>query len=647
VILAARLFFVLGLLAVCSFAPGFFIVRRFRWNPLEKLCGSVGLSLILLYLAAWAIYVFAPATQPVADFAVSTLCLVLAGARRRDIKTLFGIARVRRALVGFGFLLAWCFLMLAIIRVYSGAGWAFDWLEHFQRSLFFLQRFPVGTSILAGYQLPARPPLMNVLGAFFLGPAGDRFEVYQFVFVFLNLLPFLACCLLLPALAGRRTRLGKRAILPLAAIFAMSPVVMQSATYTWTKALAAFFVILALSFYLAALRKGDSVRMLAAFLALSAGFLTHYSAGPYLVILTLHYLFTGFRRRCLKFKELAVIASLCGSLLFTWFGWSLAVYGTHATLASNTSVTTRQTYTGSYMEKVAGNLFDTLAPGIVRDSGAVHIFEQPNNAGYIRDNVFIVYQTNLIFGMGVLGGPLVVLLLFRLLFRKSAGNPERSFWLMLIPCAVVLGIAVVGERDFSGVAHLTLLPMELLGLTWLAVTFRSRRWAAYLILAGSLLDFPLGVLLHARVENFENGPGQTPYTTLSFVNGRFSTDIPGPDSLSQASWQNWYHKHQYALTREWMTEVDRYAGVAPSAAKVRSALQQANLDDQKIWLGWYSRHGGSVTFVGDAFGNGWVPSATLIAAWLALLWMVWHRIPPAAIPAAAPRARRKKSSVRK
>ena len=44
------------LLAVCSFAPGFFFVRKLPWNPLEKLCGSIALSLILVYLACWAIY---------------------------------------------------------------------------------------------------------------------------------------------------------------------------------------------------------------------------------------------------------------------------------------------------------------------------------------------------------------------------------------------------------------------------------------------------------------------------------------------------------------------------------------------------------------------------------------------------------------
>jgi hypothetical protein len=645
--LAAQLFLVLILLAVCAFAPGFFIVRRFRWTPLEKLCGAVGLSLILLYLATWAIYVLAPGSQPAAYFAVSAICAVLAALAWRDLRSLFGIASVRRALAGFGFLLLWSWAILAMIRVYSGAGWTGDWLEHFQRSLFFLRRFPVHTSIYPGYQLPARPPLMNVLASFFLGQAGDRFEVFQFVFVFLNLLPFLVCCLLMPALAGRRKRLGKWAVLPLAGIFAMSPIVMESATFTWTKALAAFFVILALSFYLAGLRKGDSGRMVAAFLALSAGVLTHYSAGPYLLILTVHYLFTAFRRRGVKLPELGAIAGLCGVLLFTWFGWSLAVYGTHTTVASNTTVTSSQQYPGSTLEKISGNLFDTTVPAILRDPSALSLFNQPNPEGALRDNVFIVYQANLLFGMGALGGPLVLLLLLGVLRGRDGGGAQRSFWLLLIPSAVLLGIAVVGERDLNGSAHLTLLPMEMIGLAWLTVNFRSRRWVAWIVLAGALVDFPLGVLLNARVENLENRPGHTVFTGLSFDGGNFALGIPGPESLSRPSWYNWYHKHQYAVCQKWITELDGYHGEGPvfarSLAGARSFLRSSILEDQNMWLGWYSRHGGVMTYFGDLFGEGWAPCGVLLAAWLALLWMLWRHLPPARVlvKAVAPKPRRK------
>jgi len=657
--LAAQLFFVLVLLAVCSFVPGFFLVRRFPWNPLEKVCASAGLSLTLLYLACWAIYVLAPSIQPAAYFVISAICAALAVVARRDLRAMFGIARVRRALAGFGFLTAWSLAMLAMIRVYSGAGWAGDWLEHFQRCLFFLQRFPVHTAVGARYPLPARPPLMNVLGAFFLGQTGDRFEVFQLVFVFLNLLPFLACCLLLPALAAKRHRLGKWALLPLAGIFAMSPLVMESATYTWTKALSAFFVILAISLYLASLRKDDSRRRIAAFLALSAGFLTHYSAGPYVVILTLHYLYTAIRKRGANFREMGAIAGLCGLLLFTWFGWSLAVYGAHATAASNTAVTDARKYPGNPVEKIAGNLFDTVAPRILRDSdGALKLFDQPNQAGFLRDNAFIVYQTNVVFGMGALGGPLAVLLLLGRLPRNRGGGAQRSFWLVLIPSAIVLGIAVVGERDFNGLAHLTLLPLEMIGLAWLAVNYCRRRWVAWLLLAGALVDFPLGVMLQARVENLENRPEHAVYGGLSMVNGGFALWVPGPESLTQSASHNWFAKHQYAVAREWLGEADGYRVEGPrfarSRADLKAFLQQTIGEDRTQWGGWFARHGGSVEYLGDLFGEGWVPCGVLSGLWLALLATMWRHLPPAArpvravaSPAAPARKTRRKSGARK
>jgi len=84
------------------------------------------------------------------------------------------------------------------------------------------------------------------LAAFFLRQTADRFELFQIAFAYLNLLVFLACCLALPVLARSR-RYG---VAPLVGLFAASPIVMQNATYTWTKLLTAFFVILAIVFYL-------------------------------------------------------------------------------------------------------------------------------------------------------------------------------------------------------------------------------------------------------------------------------------------------------------------------------------------------------------------------------------------------------------
>ena len=44
------------LLVLCSFFPGFLLVRRLRWSPLEKLNASIALSLILVYLATFVLY---------------------------------------------------------------------------------------------------------------------------------------------------------------------------------------------------------------------------------------------------------------------------------------------------------------------------------------------------------------------------------------------------------------------------------------------------------------------------------------------------------------------------------------------------------------------------------------------------------------
>jgi hypothetical protein len=615
-VLFLQLLLSLVLLVVCSFAPGFFFVRRLRWSGLEKLCGSIALSLILLWLAAWGVYI---AGAPAAVYGVAAVCGVAGIVVAKDALRLFGGLRVRRAIAGYGSLFVWGLLILAVIRNYSGALWSGDWLEHFQRTLFFLHHFAKDTPIYGEYLLPARPPMMNVLAAFFLGLTQDRFEIFQFVFLFLNLLVFLPCCLAMPML-GRVRKVG---ILPLVALFAMNLAVMQNATYTWTKLLTVFFVILAVCLYLRGWRKGDSLRITAAFVSLAAGLLAHYSAGPYCVFFAAHYLLVVFRTRPSKWKELAAIAVSCGVLLATWFGWSAAVYGLKPTVASNTSITASKQIQGSNLGKIVGNMMDSIVPRISYDTAQVHLFDQPYEPAVVRDNVFLVYNTNLIFSMGAIGGPLVVWLLIDV-FRKGERGQERTFWLMLIGFSVLIGLAVVGERDYFGSAHLTLLPLELLGLTFLAARFYWRRWIAYLIVAGCALDFSIGILLHARVQHLDNTAEHTYFTGLSFGNGQFLIGAPGPDSLNMSAWRNWMAKHQIVLCRQWleMGEGFRPGDPALMQAKVdlRAAIAGPLKDDDTIWHGWYRRHGGELQLIGDHFGGSDATTILLVLAAIGLLW---------------------------
>jgi hypothetical protein len=505
----------LPLLVVCCFAPGFFFLRWPRWSPMEKLCGSIGLSLILLYLSSWFFFWFAPGMQTAGFYGVSIVSVVLGFISRKDILRLIQSFRVRHALFGFSFLLLWTLVILSMIRHYSGAGWGMDWMEHYQRALFFLYHFPANTPIVTNYALSARPPMMNVLGTFFLAQTGNRFESFQVAFAFLNLLVFLPCCLILPALAGPR----KLRVTPLMILFVLSPIVMEAATYTWTKSLTAFFVVLGFWFYLVGWRKKDFGRMAAAFVALSAGLLVHYSAGPYCAFIGLHYLLCVFWKRERKWKELTIIGAACLLLLFSWFGWSIATYGVQVTFGSNSSIQSSHAYAGSSLHRIGANIYDTVVPRILREPSTRHEWDQPRFAATIRDNFFILYQSNLIFSMGLTAGPLILWLLYRAFRRADGRSAERRFWLAMIPFCVVVGIAVVGERDYWGVAHLTLFSLEILGISFLAASFPLPRMAGLALMIGCTADFLFGVFLQAHVEHIEYPAQRIAIPGMTYVNG--------------------------------------------------------------------------------------------------------------------------------
>lgn len=636
--LAAKVVLLLVLLPICAFSPGFCIIRKLRWSPLEKLCASVGLSLVLLYVLSFGIYWMTPPGNPadlpwtIAARAVAVLCVVLGIAVFRDASRLVACRQVRNVLLGLLFLLLWTLAILCVIRHYSGGGWEGDWLEHFQRTLFFLHHFPEWTPIIGGYAFPARPPMMNLLAAFFLAQVGDGFELFQVVFAFLSLLVFLPCCLIMPALAKR----SRRRILPLVALFALNPVLMQNVTYPWTKLFAAFYVVLALCLYLAAWRKDDRGRMLAAFLALAAAVLVHYSAGPYVLFVTIHYLAVLLRQRRNGWRELAAVATLSGMLLATWFAWSVLTYGTRITFGSNSTVKAAMEKQGASAtqeaKKFAVNLIRSTVPHPLLWGVPRNAYPQPNAAGRLRDYMFLIYQTNAIFGMGLIGGPAVLFLLYRS-FRRRAGEhrrPQRFFWLMLVPFCLVLGIAAHPIAEVFGIAHVTLQPLIVLGLSLLAGNLASMpRMAASVILLGCLIDFSLGVLLQTQLQSLENGRNQTVFAGLAMRNGRPTLGTPQEHSPSQPAWNNWFRKHQFAASNEWLRQLEPYAGAEVEA--LRSKLELDRRDDQLYWRGWYARNGGSLVFLGDRTADlpaGGPITAALLAAAVVLLGAAWRQLTP-------------------
>ena len=357
-----------------------------------------------------------------------------------------------------------------------------------------------------------------------------------------------------------------------------------------------------------------------------------------MVFLAGHYLFTKFARRPHRVRELAAIGAASGLLLATWFGWSLKTYGVHDTFESNTSVTSSQSYQGSAAGKIADNLLATIVPAILHNPESLSMFNQPNKWGRLRDNCFVLYQTNLMFGMGLIGGPFVLWLLYRS-FRHRRGRPEeRGFWLAFIPIVVLLGIAVVGEHDLMGLAHLTLMPLEALGITLIAASFPWGRTAVVLLLAGCAIDFSLGIFLQLRVENMENTPGRTVFSGLTTEGNRILTGAEGPDTLAGAAWVSWFWKSRDALQSQWLGQLAAFPP-NPTIQRMADQIKAQMTQNARDFGGWYGCHGGHITFLGDhlsgpSFDGVDIPSILFLLLFVGMMRALWKesvRGAPAAI----------------
>jgi hypothetical protein len=168
----------------------------------------------------------------------------------------------------------------------------------------------------------------------------------------------------------------------------------------------------------------------------------------------------------------------------------------------------------------------------------------------------------------------------------------------------------------------------LLGLSLLAGNLASMpRVAASVILLGCLIDFSLGVLLQTQLQSLENGRDQTVFAGLAMRNGRPTLGTPQEHSPSQPAWNNWFRKHQFAASNEWLRQLEPYAGAEVEA--LRSKLERDRREDQLYWHGWYARNGGSLVFLGDRTAGlavGGPITAALLAAAVVLLGATRRRL---------------------
>jgi len=494
-----RLFCAYLLLVVCSFTPGFFFVRRLKWNYLETACGSVALSYLLIYLATTAAFLLR--LGPSSYYCCTAVAVILGITSRRELRTYLARRDVQRLFAGFGVLWLWGLLLLLLVRTYSGGFWAGDYWEHFQRAQFFLHRFPTDYRFLGLYPVPARPPFMNVVMAFYLGQVGDTFPAYQAISQFLNLLMYFA----LVFMAGLVVRGGHRKVALIVALLALCPAFQQNELFPWTKLFCGFYTLLGLAFYLRGWRKNDSPRLLAGVACLGCAALVHYSSGPYLVFLAIHYLILAIRGTRPRWEPLAA-GAIAGLVLATWFSWSLAVYGPAITFGDNPTVTaSAELGPMENIQKVANNTLRSLVPHPVYVPRATfeEFFWQPSRLGTMREYWFLIYQTTLFPMMGLVGGLIVLHLVTRDLQNHEVPRSLRVFWVAFIPFCVLFGIAVNGGQELVGMAHVCLQPLAYLGVVYLAASLATLPvWVRRVAVLGVAFDAALGIVLHVHMLRF-------------------------------------------------------------------------------------------------------------------------------------------------
>ena len=516
------------LLCLCVFAGlilglGLPLVANLHLAADEKLCLGAAFALIALYLAAFGIYIL---DLPLAVFIVLPLAaLVFAAARFRRCVSLLRTPSASRMLGLWLIWAGWSLGFLTLVRNYSGLGSGVigDWMEHYQRAEFFLFHWPLPSRFIRAYSLTARPPLANLATGAFLALTKVDFASYQVFSTLESSLVFLPALLFV----GRMTRLSRRHQYGLLLLFMVNPLLMHNGTYPWTKLITTFFVLTALYFFVRSRETSRNWLAAGAFVCLGAGFLAHYSAGPYLVALVVAW-FWWRRSEWYQprfWRATLMCAVLGGLLLATWFAWSINVYGFNQTFLSNSSVIGAAPTPRGLLAEKGLNFFNTLVPPPLR-----HTFDHydiPKSGPiFVRDYAFTLYQLNLFFAVGSTGGILLCRLLWKASRQKalaSAGLP-RAFWSFFIFCTIVVGIGVNGGRDDWGLTYICLQPLVVLGVTFLAAHFGDlKRPLRILLVAGLIVDFGLGVILHFYVEHLN-----IPFSLWFFDRGRSLTITDGP-----------------------------------------------------------------------------------------------------------------------
>jgi len=313
----------------CAILAPALLLRGRDW--LERLAIGAGIG-----AAAWGLFgllrffLLLPAGTPrmvgLACLAVAGLlgCLLAMIAIRSSRPVQSGRARLSHRplwLAVAAALLMTCGVEAAVPH-FGGALRFYDWWMHFDLARFYAAPSDLARSYGENATVTSRTPLYNVLGGVALTLLGNRFSVFQVMtgaVGWLYILPF--------ALLARRL-MGVRAALPVA-VAGLSPLILQSHTYTWPKGLATFCVLLAIERCVALRAEASAGRpVIALQLGLASGLtvMAHSGFAGYLLP-AYAWLALDCMRGHLRVRWLVVSIATAALVALPWYGWAIAQYG--------------------------------------------------------------------------------------------------------------------------------------------------------------------------------------------------------------------------------------------------------------------------------------------------------------------------------
>lgn len=383
------LFSILSFVYLFAYLPGRVILEFLPLEIDQKFAGSFGCSFLLYFIIGFTGYVF--------QFDAYRLHAVLFSGIILMSLYIFIKRYIFKPIELYFFLVCFIFLLVMVslqglLPNYSGGYWYFDWWEHYQRTLFFLYRYPLDHKFLH-YFLTERPPLFNVVAYVFQSVISGEYWVYQIIATLLNTVVILPCYLFIKKAINTTSSI--RLMLVTIAVLFLNFNFIQQATYTWTKSLCTYFLLMGVYFYLEGRKKGNRLMFLITAFFLSGALLTHYSALIYILIIFADLLIFTIIKRGKYVKSLIITSTIFLATVSIWFGWSAKHYGLPQTLFPNTAFEWQKNITfEARIRKDMYNLVNILAPRLT-DNYSKMISKQTSQTLVFYDMIIGIYPPTL------------------------------------------------------------------------------------------------------------------------------------------------------------------------------------------------------------------------------------------------------------